>query len=1144
MSALKYCCRTVLLALWLIGIPSVFAQTPGLLKPAELTRGQIKGGEKQVFTIAAEAGQYLHLHIEQQGATLRARLVSPAGGESFEMDNPCGGVGPIYLAAISPSAGNYQLEISSIFSWAIPANFEIRLDELRPSRPEDQIVIDAQQAFVTGRKNSRANKPADALPHFERALSLWTTAKDEHWQALTHFALHQTYSSIGARQRHKAIKELESLLAIVNVRLAPNDWRIKAAALNDLGWHYTRIGEVERAIERLKEAFDLFSIHHDRLGQASSLNNLAIANRETGNFSLARELVQQALPLRYAENDQAGAINLINSLGGASDSLGEPDKALEYFEQALKEWRKLEESQRDRSREAALLQNLAVASDKLGQWEKARDYYDQALALFPEGDSTRSATLDSKGEFYASFGDLQKARDCYEEALRSLPAEKFDLDVKASILVHMGQLFSLQNDLANAVSKFEQARDLKPQPPRLAGIFTNLAVALASQGKLQEAMAAYNEALKIQLELKDKKGQALTLQKRGETYNLLKQHQQAADDLKRALVLWDLLKDPRGRAATLNTLAQVEQDRGNLKEALNHSDEAISVVESQRTTLSSRELRASYFATQENYYELNIDLKMQLSQSDGDEYVAQAFATAEKARARVLLETLTESGVDQLEASRTSQPGLATLIEQLAAVRKKLAAKAQARTKFLSGNPNPAQLAALEREIQTLSEKYDSLETQIRSQHRKFATLTRPQPATFKDSQQQLDPDTLLLEYALGNKRSYAWVVSQNSIKSFGLAPRDQIEKVVWQLRESVTGDRKNKNETLLEAQSRTQQQYSNASSELSKLIIAPVASELRAKRLVVVPDGALQLVSFAALPVAGAETPLLTDHEIIYFPSASVLMLQRRELANRKPAAHAVAVLANPVFQPDDERVSDARKKKPEKDTLAHQTQSAPVDSAVLSRNVNKRRDVKSALRDVGVDQLTRLPYSNQEAAAIMTVAPKGEVLSKLGFDATRAAALNPELSKYKIIHFATHGILDLQHPELSAIVLSLVDKNGAPQDGYLFLHDIYNLNLPAELVVLSACQTGIGKQVKGEGLIALTRGFMYAGAARMVASLWKVDDAATAALMKEFYKEMFVNGKKPAAALQAAQIYMRGTRRWNSPVYWAGFFIQGEWR
>ena len=156
----------------------------------------------------------------------------------------------------------------------------------------------------------------------------------------------------------------------------------------------------------------------------------------------------------------------------------------------------------------------------------------------------------------------------------------------------------------------------------------------------------------------------------------------------------------------------------------------------------------------------------------------------------------------------------------------------------------------------------------------------------------------------------------------------------------------------------------------------------------------------------------------------------------------------------------------------------------------------------------------------------------------------MSGELSKYQYVHFATHGVIDIERPELSGIVLSMVDGEGREQDGFVRLYDIYNLNLPAELVVLSACQTGVGKQVRGEGLMALTRGFMYAGAARLVASLWKVDDVATARLMEQFYKEMFSNGKKPAAALRAAQLYMQKQRRWKSPVHWAGFFIQGEWR
>jgi CHAT domain-containing protein len=177
------------------------------------------------------------------------------------------------------------------------------------------------------------------------------------------------------------------------------------------------------------------------------------------------------------------------------------------------------------------------------------------------------------------------------------------------------------------------------------------------------------------------------------------------------------------------------------------------------------------------------------------------------------------------------------------------------------------------------------------------------------------------------------------------------------------------------------------------------------------------------------------------------------------------------------------------------------------------------------------------------MRTVPPNQSLGALGFQASRATATSPELSKYRIIHFATHGVLDLEHPELSGIVLSLVDEKGQPQDGYLRLHDIYNLNLPAELVVLSACQTGVGKQIKGEGLIALTRGFMYAGAKSVVASLWKVNDAATSELMAEFYKQMFTNKLKPAAALREAQRNIAKQKRYQSPYYWAGFFLQGDW-
>jgi CHAT domain-containing protein len=177
------------------------------------------------------------------------------------------------------------------------------------------------------------------------------------------------------------------------------------------------------------------------------------------------------------------------------------------------------------------------------------------------------------------------------------------------------------------------------------------------------------------------------------------------------------------------------------------------------------------------------------------------------------------------------------------------------------------------------------------------------------------------------------------------------------------------------------------------------------------------------------------------------------------------------------------------------------------------------------------------------MTSAPWWSGFKAMGFQASRATAMRSDLADYRIVHFATHGFLNDEHPELSGVVLSLFDNKGQAQEGFLRLHDIYNLNLPVDLVVLSACNTGLGKEVKGEGLIGLTRGFMYAGASSVVASLWKVDDEATAELMRLFYGYMLRAGLSPAAALRKAQVSMSHQKRWQSPYFWAGFVIQGQY-
>jgi CHAT domain-containing protein len=407
--------------------------------------------------------------------------------------------------------------------------------------------------------------------------------------------------------------------------------------------------------------------------------------------------------------------------------------------------------------------------------------------------------------------------------------------------------------------------------------------------------------------------------------------------------------------------------------------------------------------------------------------------------------------------------------------------------------------------------------------------------------QRLLDDDTWLLEYMLGDEQSYLWVVSRTEVSIKELPARAQITSAVQRYYDLVTARQPKAGETFQEQQDRANRadtQLAEETSALSQILLGTLTTQLKARRLIIVPDGALQYIPFQALsnvansgggtPLnSGAQRPLIMDYEIINEPSASTLALVLSERAGRRPASGSVAVLADPVFDLKDSRLKQS------------------VSSSQAPAGSSKPEGLGRALRDVGVGdaEIPRLLSSRLEADAIMSVVPWRSGLKAVGFQANRNLVTGTDLSQYRIVHFATHALLNDDHPELSGIVLSLVDQQGQRQDGYLRLHDIYNLKLPVELVVLSACQTGLGKDVKGEGLIGLTRGFMYAGASGFVASLWKVDDDATAELMKHFYAAMFQKGLSPAAALREAQLAMRMQPRWQHPFYWAGFVIQGQY-
>ena len=398
-------------------------------------------------------------------------------------------------------------------------------------------------------------------------------------------------------------------------------------------------------------------------------------------------------------------------------------------------------------------------------------------------------------------------------------------------------------------------------------------------------------------------------------------------------------------------------------------------------------------------------------------------------------------------------------------------------------------------------------------------------------------------------EKSYLWAVTSNSIYSYELPKREIIETAARRVYDLITarnrdvGGETTREKVMTDGQAEAE--YSDAAMALSRMVLGPVVARLGTKRILISAIGMLQLIPFSALPVpvingsGSLSKPLVLDHEIVMVSSASTLAVQRREMQGRRQASKMLAVIGDPVFASNDERLRPTR--------IDPKT-GASGGGAYGAKNDIEPYPVGAAdglATSVIEQRLPRLFGTRWEAQEIFSLVPPTMARLSLDFDANLTSATGGELAQYQIIHFATHAVINDAHPELSALVLSLVDEQGRSQDGYLYAFELLNLKLPAELVVLSGCQTGLGKDVKGEGLVGLTKSFMYAGARRVVASLWSLNDKATAELMTRFYRRMLGPEKlRPAAALRAAQIDMRRDKRWQSPYFWAAFVLQGEWR
>ena len=734
---------------------------------------------------------------------------------------------------------------------------------------------------------------------------------------------------------------------------------------------------------------------------------------------------------------------------------------------------------------------MAHVYAKVGEEQKGVDYYERALSLFklahhPNGEA---ATLYSMGRIYYSIDEKKKALESQLEALKMCRALG-DRRLEILVLIEIGRLYDFAGDKPAALKNFLLARSFAQSQKDLRAemdIWNLLGITYESQGKKQVALDCYKRALALSREA---------------------QHR-------------------FGETATLYQIARAHFDSSDLSAARLHTEEAINLIESLRTKVNRQELRASYFASVRQLYELYIDVLMELHAKDRNAgYDVLAFEASEQARGRSLLEMVATA---RIGARENVDPELLARERQL---REELSKKAEQRM-MQSSSSREADTAVVDRELDDLTSRYQEVRAQIRAVSLENTDQTAPRPLGLQEIRDRdLTDDSALLEFSLGERRSYLWFITKDSFKSWPLPPRREIEQSALAIRNLLVRPAAIPGESPEELRARmtaAEDEYWEKAAVFSETLLGPVAKDLGTKRLLIVADGALQYLPFGALPVPsrGEEViPLMMEHEISFQPSASVLAMLRSRAA--KPHGKAIAIFADPVFELNDSRFEKSQK---------------PLVAAVIPREDHLERALRDANISWGTGSIPRLLASREEAEAIINLVPVSDNLKAVDFDANKETATNLDLSRYQIIHIATHGMLDSRRPELSGLLLSRFDKDGQPKEGVLRLDDIYNLNLSAAMVVLSACNTGLGKDVRGEGLVGLVHGFMYAGTSRVVASLWKVDDDATAQLMVNFYSEMFQSGKSPAAALRAAQIAMWQQKRWRAPYFWAAFVLHGDY-
>jgi CHAT domain-containing protein/tetratricopeptide (TPR) repeat protein len=1101
----------------------LFLATPLPAEPEQtLTLGQetqeqkIKAGEAHPWRVAVPPGTSVLVTIDQRSIGLVAEVRGVGSKKPVVFGAGNDRWGPVVL--LLDTAGDYKITVRPRDKGSWPGRYMMRAEAV----PSAGARHDALALMSRAGQKAVSDTPdfrKQAVATYRKALAAWQDLGEPAWEAeaRTCIAMRESRSS----DYKTATADLQAVLELWQQLGKPER---EAETWNWLGVVYSDTQAPAGSREAWEKARALWHGLGEGFEEAQILSNLCILEGKAGRLTEALDCFEKSLPLFHGLGVAQQEAEILNYIGGIHRDQGEPDSALESFQKALALWQPLG----DKEKVASVLNNMGQLHRTLGEWQEALRFYNQAWEALSTVDDPALAgsVLNNFGSVYNFLGDPSRARDYLDKALKLHRQTGFRAR-EIYALNNLGVAWRNLGDDQRALDHHRQAlkvatalEDVQQQASSRLG----MAEIHLDRGDPAAALRELDEALQTLGDKDTRRLHAQVLQLRGRALTLAGRAPEALPVLQEALSRRRELRDPAGEAETLDALVLAERSLGHDADALSHAQAAVDIVEGLRSALlGAEDLRASFLAARRRSFSLLIDLLMARHAADPAKgYDREAFKISERVHARSLLDVLSAGGAGRANAP----PELSVLLHRLSA-------KAGQRWKA-SG----AKAEALDNEIDELRSKIDKVEAEIGRSDPGFADLSAPRPVSPKEVADGLEPGTMLLEYSLGEDRSFLWAIEPGRVRSFPLPAQAKIERLARQVyREMSQGESGSAHP-------------GQAAERLSQILLGPVWADRAGRnapplqRLVVVPDGALALLPFAALPVPdpgrswkspGTLQPLLERAEVVSIPSATTLAAQRQRTKGGARASQWAAVFGDPVYSADDPRV--ARRAVEERSAPGRARGTKPAAAST-------RRGRQGGIGRAASLSLPRLAATGREAEAIRNLAPDGKVKLALGLDATREAVLAGNLRGFRVLHFATHAVADTENPELSGLVLSQVDAEGRPREGFLGLSDIYDLDLDASLVVLSGCRTALGKEVRGEGLMGLTRGFEYAGVPRVVASLWPVEDRSTAELMKRFYQAMWRGDHPlaPAAALREAQRWLR--RRYQDPHSWAGFVLQGDWR